>query len=162
MKSWAERPIEIRNLFNPAFCALVLYRALQGFEEERAEGMPFSLALLVLPLSLHVTSRETLSSRSRTYLLKVVEDSPELLVGFAERARHMLPFAFEGLAYLLQYGCILVGQRGELLADTGKVRKTLSGGAEVVSCQRVARYLGREFGRIGDRVTIYTSLGVRP
>ena len=49
MKRWDQRPFEIRNLFNPAFCGLVLSRALHGYEEEDARGMPFSLTLLVLP-----------------------------------------------------------------------------------------------------------------
>ena len=57
MKRWDERPIEIRNLFNPAFCGLLLFRALCGFEEEDNSGMPFSLTLLILPLSLQKDSR---------------------------------------------------------------------------------------------------------
>ena len=52
MKRWDQRPFEVKNLFNPAFCGLVLFRALQGYEEENPDGMPFSLALLVLPLCL--------------------------------------------------------------------------------------------------------------
>jgi len=59
MKTWNERPFEIRNLFNPAFCGVVLLRAFQGYEEEDASGMPFSLALLVLPLCLHKDSRRS-------------------------------------------------------------------------------------------------------
>jgi hypothetical protein len=53
MKPWNQRPFEVRNLFNPAFCGMVLFRALHGFEEEDPAGMPFSLSLLVLPLCLH-------------------------------------------------------------------------------------------------------------
>ena len=34
MKRWDQRPFEIRNLFNPAFCGLVLFRAMEGYEEE--------------------------------------------------------------------------------------------------------------------------------
>lgn len=52
MKQWDQRPFEIRNLFNPAFCGVVLFRAMQSYEEENSQGMPFSLALLVLPLCL--------------------------------------------------------------------------------------------------------------
>ncbi|WP_234407760.1 three component ABC system middle component [Morganella morganii] len=31
-----------------------------------------------------------------------------------------------------------------------------------MSCQRVARYIGKEFARIADRVTVYTTFGIRP
>jgi hypothetical protein len=70
MKRWDLRPVEIRNLFNPAFCGLVLMRALCGYEEEDERGMHFSLALLVLPLCLHKRSREILHAGNRSYLLK--------------------------------------------------------------------------------------------
>ena len=43
-----------------------------------------------------------------------------------------------------------------------KMRKSVTGTAESVSCQRVARFVGKEFARIADRVTVYTTFGVRP
>ena len=69
MKRWDQRPFEIRNLFNPAFCGLILFRALHGYEEEDSRGMPFSLSLLVLPLCLHKESREVIAGSPRSYLL---------------------------------------------------------------------------------------------
>ena len=81
MKHWNERPIEIRNLFNPGFCGLVLFRAVAGFHEVDEGGMPFSLSLLILPLCLHRQSRETLQRGNRSYFLKVVAEHPELQVG---------------------------------------------------------------------------------
>ena len=70
MKRWDQRPFEIRNLFNPAFCGLVMFRALNGYEEENVCGLPFSLSLLVLPLCLHKNSRDVIAANPRSYLLK--------------------------------------------------------------------------------------------
>jgi hypothetical protein len=162
MKRWDQRPIEIRNLFNPAFCGLVLFRALHGYEEENARGMPFSLSLLVLPLCLHKESREVIAGSSRSYLLKITEKNQQVMVGFADRVTNMLPYAFEGFGLLMERGCIAVADYGRIQTVPDKVRKTVSGTDETVSCQKVARIIGREFARIADRVTIYTSLGVRP
>lgn len=86
MKPWNERPFEVRNLFNPAFCGIILFRALTGYEEEDQAGMPFSLALLVLPLCLHKDTRLLLSENSRGYLLRAIEKNPRILIGFAGRA----------------------------------------------------------------------------
>ncbi len=58
MKPWNQRPREIRNLFNPAFCGLVLARGVEGFSETTNQPMPFSLTLLILPLCLHKRTRE--------------------------------------------------------------------------------------------------------
>ncbi|WP_274541244.1 three component ABC system middle component [Methylosinus trichosporium] len=42
------------------------------------------------------------------------------------------------------------------------MRKSITGSEETQSIQKVAKYLGKEFARIGDRVTIYATMGVRP
>ena len=162
MRRWNQRPFEVRNLFNPAFCGLVLFRALQGFEEENSDGMPFSLTLLVLPLCLHMDSRQAIAASPRSYLLKTIGNNPQILVGFADRTRELLPFALEALGFLMQLGCFKVMPDGRLKTVPDQVRKSVAGTIESISCQRVARILGREFARSADRVTIYTTLGIRP
>ncbi len=161
MKRWNQRPFEIRNLFNPAFCGLVLFRALHGYEEEDARGMPFSLSLLVLPLCLHKDTREVIASSPRSYLLKTTEKNQQVMVSFANRVTQMLPYAFEGFGLLMERGCIAVVD-GRIQTVRDKVRKTVNGTDETISCQKVARIVGREFARIADRVTVYTTFGIRP
>lgn len=162
MKRWNHRPIEIRNLFNPAFCGLVLFRAFQGYEEENPDGMPFSLALLVLPLCLQKDTRQVIAESPRSYLLKTVEKNPQMLVGLSDRARDLMPFAFEAFGLLMERGCFVVTKDGRLKTVPHRVRKSVVGTSESISCQRVARIIGKEFARIADRVTVYTTLGVRP
>ena len=162
MKRWDRRPFEIRNLFNPAFCGLVLFRAMQGYEKEDARGIPFSLSLLVLPLCLHKDSREVIAGSHRSYLLKITEKNPQVQVGFADRVTAMRPYTFEGFGLLMERGCITVGSDGRLQTVPDKVRKTVMGTDETKSCQRVARIVGKEFARIADRITIYTTFGIRP
>jgi len=162
MKRWDQRPFEIRNLFNPAFCGLVLFRALHGYEEIDRRGMPFSLSLLVLPLCLHKESREVIADNLRSYLLRTTEKNQQVMVGFADRTAQMLPYAFEGFGLLMERGCIVVANDGRIQTVPEKVRKTLKGTQETISCQKVARIVGREFARIADRATIYATFGVRP
>jgi hypothetical protein len=162
VKRWDQRPFEVRNLFNPAFCGLVLFRALHGYEEEDSRGMPFSLSLLALPLCLHRESRELIASNSRSYLLKTAEKNQQIMVGFAERVTQMLPFSFEGFGLLMERGCVSVKDDGRIQTVPKKVRKTIDGTTETVACQKVARIVGREFASIADRATIYTTFGIRP
>lgn len=162
MKRWDQRPFEVRNLFNPAFCGLVMFRALAGYEEEDDRGMPFSLSLLVLPLSLHKDSREVIASSPRSYLLKTTEKNQQIMVGFADRVTQMHPYAFEGFGLLMERGCIAVANDGRIQTIPKKVRKVVDGTAETVACQKVARVVGKEFARIADRATVYTTFGIRP
>jgi hypothetical protein len=162
MKRWDQRPFEIRNLFNPAFCGLMLFRALHGYEEEDARGMPFSLSLLVLPLCLHKDSREVIAGSPRSYLLRTAEKNQQIMVGFADRVTQMLPYAFEGFGLLMERGCIAVADDGRIQTVPKKVRKAVDGTDETVACQKVARIVGKEFARIADRATVYTTFGIHP
>ena len=74
----------------------------------------------------------------------------------------MLPFTFEALGLLHQLGTINVRPDGRLKAKFQGVRKSITGSDETQAIQKVARYLGKEFARIGDRTTIYATMGVRP
>jgi hypothetical protein len=162
MKRWDKRPFEVRNLFNPAFCGLVLFRSFQAYEEEAPKGMHFSLSLLVLPLCLHKGTREVILNSPRSYLLKTIEKNQHILVGFAERVTQMIPYTFEGFGLLMERGGIVFSEVGRIQTIEKKVRKSITGTDETVACQKTARIMGKEFARIADRATIYTTFGIRP
>ena len=162
MKPWNERPFEVRNLYNPAFCGLLLARAMAGHRKEQDRGMPYSLSFLVLPFVLHRASREILAAKTQSRLLKVLADAPELLVNFPARAVAMRPFTQEGFGLLMQKRCLDVSENGRVSLRPRTVAQTMKGSDEAKQCQRVALYLGRHFARIDDRATLFASLGVRP
>lgn len=162
MKPWNERPFEIRNLFNPAFCGVVLLRALEEFQSQDESGMPFSLCLLVLPLCLHKESRETILNNSRSHLLKIVSANPQMLIGLAKRTTSLLPFSFEAMGFTYQLQSFEVTDEGKLKILKKGIRKKVDGTEESIDCQKAAKIIGRQFARIGDRVTIYTTFGIRP
>lgn len=162
MKHWDRRPIEVRNLFNPAFCGLVLYRAMAGFQEVDARGMPFSMSLLILPLTLQRQSREVIQRGNRNFLLKVIADHPELQVGFGQRCTDIFPFTLEALGVLTSVGTMSVQSEGRLIVAGNGVKKTVTGTDETKATQRVAIFLGKEFARIGHSSTIYSTMGIRP
>ena len=162
MTPWQERPIEERNLFNPAFCALILAAALREHEKESRAPMPYSLTLLVLPLALHMEMRAFLLSNNSTSLLILLERRPDLLVHFAERARGLVAHAMEAFALLAKTNCILVTKDGRLALGKRKISNRPLLTQEAESCRSAGKLIGRQFARIDDRVTIYTSLGVCP
>lgn len=162
MKPWNKRPFEYRRFYNPAFCAVLLMRAIQEYKNVSGRGMPFSLSFFILPFCLHEDSLNILKPVKRSSFLKVVSDNPELLVGFADRVTSLMPYTLEGLGYAFQSGSFHISKDGSLHISKRGVRTAISGSAEVKDCQEIAVYLGRAFARIGSKVTIFTSMGVRP
>ncbi len=163
MKTWDKRPREVRTLFNPAFCGLVLARGIEGFATEAGRPMPFSLTLLILPLCLHKRTRELLKDANRSYLTNILQEHPEIRVDLAQRARGLFSYTMEAFAYLMACEVIEVdGSGGIALRADARVRKTIAGSQDTKDCQTVARALGTKLARINDRATIYTTLGIRP
>jgi hypothetical protein len=162
MKPWDKRPREVRNLFNPAFCGLVLARGVEGFTAAANRPMPFSLTLLILPLCLHKRTRDQLKAANRAYLSSIMQEHPEVRVDLAQRARGLLPYTMEAFAYLMGCGVITVDEAGAIAVKTEEVRRTISGSQDTKDCQTVARSLGGKLAQINDRATIYTTLGIRP
>ncbi|MEN6438121.1 MAG: three component ABC system middle component, partial [Syntrophobacter sp.] len=112
MRPWNQRPREIRNLFNPAFCGLVLSRGIEGYSEIVNRSMPFSLTILILPLCLHKRTREQIKEAKKSYFTKILQEHPEIRVDLARRARGLLPYTMEAFAYLMSCGVIEVDDSG--------------------------------------------------
>ena len=162
MRDWSSRPFEERNLFNPAFCAVVLAAAIREYERVSGKSMPYSLTLLVLPVCLHLASREQILENKRLSVLRVFALRPDLLVDFAERARALVQYATEAFALLASKDCIKVGGDGGISLIPRQVSPQPLNTQDAERCRAAAVVLGRDFARINDRVTVYTSLSIRP
>lgn len=162
MIDWKERPFEERYLFNPAFCALIIAAAIRAYERNAGKPMPFSLTLLVLPLCLHQTTRDEILSNKTISVLRVIALRPELLIHFAPRAKALVQYAHEAFALLSSKGCIGVTAEGGISLLPRRVSPKPLSTADAEACRSAATVVGRDFARINDRVTIYTSLSIRP
>lgn len=162
MRDWSSRPFEERNLFNPAFCAVVLAAAIREYERVSGKPMPYSLTLLVLPMCLHQASREEILENKRQSVLRVFALRPDLLVDFAERARALVQYATEAFALLASKDCIKVGDDGSISLIQRRVSPQPLSTDDAERCRAAAVVLGRDFAQINDRVTVYTSLSIRP
>jgi hypothetical protein len=163
VKSWEERPIEVAHLLNPAFCGEVLRCSIQKYNEFAPQTFPYSLSFLVLPIVLHRQTRESISLAKREQLHTWMQEHQDVRIGFAERARRLVPFTKEALTFLLQVGKIIVDDTSGLkLARRASRRLDSEGENEALDCFRKAEIVGRWFARAGNPANIYTMLGVKP
>ena len=162
MRSWTDRPTEVAHLFNPAFCATVLGYAARGFATERAAGLPWLLTFVVLPLVLHKSTREVSPVTKRTKFHTWVERNPSIRIGFAERARSMVPHVREAIMFGSSAGLLICNPHGSVFAGAAIPTKEIgTDSIEVRDCIRKAKTLGAVLANAGAEHTVLAMLGVQ-
>lgn len=162
MKNWESRATEIAYLLNPAFCGRIIYHTIQAYQQESKRPMPFSLVYLILPMVLHRKTRERIKSVTQMQIW--IQRNPELLIGFADRARNMVPITNEAVEFLINSGIIALTNNAEL--ELAKMFKSLSVSKytndEIKECIGKSSSVGKWFAKAGTVETIFISWGVRP
>lgn len=160
MKNWKERPVEVANLLNPAFCGEVISIAVREYNNISLQGFPFALVYMILPIVLHKKTRDRINLRGRVPMHVWLQDNQDLKVNFSDRAREMAPICRESLLFLMQLDVIEFDNKGELFSrNIGRVRKR---SGEVLECVKKSEYLGRWLSNAGSESTIFAMWGVRP
>lgn len=164
MKNWLERPQEVANLLNPAFCGRLIYDCVRGCASEDGRPLPCALGFLILPLVLHPSTRETMSGRTRHFQVWL-NSNQQIKVGFSSRARSLVPYSREAITFLLQTGtlevtspdaCFVIKKRLRAIRRREPVSDDFSDSI------RAAGVLGKWISRVNSTSTIYASLGVMP
>jgi hypothetical protein len=165
MLPWEKGPIEIANLFNPAFLSLLLQEGSLAYQAETQNGFPFELAPLLVTLSLHKETRDlipkTISTKMHTWLM----DHPELKINCAKRIINMNPYTLESVSFGLKTGMISIDENGRICSSGGSSnfsKLNWSAELEPAKCLQRAAFLGRWLAKTGDVTTIYIMWGIRP
>jgi len=158
---WEKRPIEIQTLLNPAFCGEVLKECIQTYEKRKGP-FPFLLSFLALPVILHPKSRSVMPYSSK-YMHLWIQSHKDLLIGFPDRVRNMIPITLESLSFLLQSGVIGMNDEGDLTFNSEiKLNKISSRHSEIMDCINKAHNLGKLFASSGNTANIFAMWGVSP
>jgi hypothetical protein len=153
---------EEQNLNNPAFTALLVARAVQGYEQENGSACPVPLAVLAPVMALTSQLRAVLPTSISTTTVNWIEREASARVHLTQAVPHLGPIVKAGVLFGLKVRAVEIVE-GHLLRSTGKLRKSIVGDtAEVVEIQKASLFLGRWLSRAGNTRTIFTLLGVRP
>lgn len=155
-------PADAAALFNPAYCAAILHRASSGYESASGGGLPYALAFLALPLVLHPATAERLPTTSKTRLHNWLISNPDVLVGLADRARSLAPFARDAIAYGLQGRILHFVEPGLLVPlSSNQIGKWEKRPYNIMTAKRSV-VLGKLLSQISEVSTVFSLFGVRP
>lgn len=164
MKNWHERPQEVANLLNPAFCARLIYECVRGCASEDDRPLPCALGFLVLPLVLHPSTRETMSGRTKHFQVWL-NSNQQIKVGFASRTRSLVPYSREAITFLLQTGTLeITSPDASFVMGKGlrTIRRREPVSEDFNAAIQAAGVLGKWISRVDSTSTFYASLGVMP
>lgn len=163
MLAWDRRPIEVANLFNPAFCSILLRGSVNAYQNERATGLPYVLAFLLLPTVLHKTTRDSMPRTTRTKMHVWLQDKPETLIGFANRAQQFTPITKEAIVFSMKSNTVALDENGYLTSVPKRFGSLpWEENSEPAICYKKSQFWGRWFAQSGDASTILTMWGIRP
>ncbi|MEK7801912.1 MAG: three component ABC system middle component [Pseudomonadota bacterium] len=166
LEKWQDRPIEEANLFNPAFVCALVHEFLKDYVKAQAGGAPITVVVIAMTATLHRASRERLPNRTVTPLYAWIQDNEDLLIGFASRAKNIVPYVKEGILFGMATETVAVGKGLNLLPGAKKatfpkpfIDKTT---AEMRSIIDRAKFMGRWLSNSGSEISVAAAWGVKP
>lgn len=167
MKSWEKRPPEIANLLNPAFFTVILKNAVEGYQLKENQGMPFPLIFVILPLILYPNIRVILPNTPTKNFYLWLKEHPEIHINFANRAKSLVPYTKESIAFGLKQQIFQVNDDGNILLVPKKrllrkPDKIWLQDPETYQCYLKANFVGKWLTTINDVSNIFVALGIRP
>ena len=161
MKSWFERSPEVSYLLNPAFCARILYGTIISYKKECKRDFPFVLLYLVLPIVLHKETRKKINTI--THMQVWLQRNQYLLIGYAKRAKSLVPITSESVEFLIQNDiAVFTGDNIAINCPLKPSKLKNISDDEMLECFHKAEAVGKWFARNGTAENIYQSWGVRP
>lgn len=161
LPTWENRPEITANLINPAFCSEIIRECASAFKNEINETLPFSLAVLVLPLVLNSRIRQRLPKSKSNTLHAWINGNEDIKIGLARHITSFLPFSRESIMFGIAHNTISIDEKGGIDIKARKTKINVDD-LEVKSCISKTIILGKLFSKSGNTLTIYSILGIKP
>ena len=163
MSCWEDRPFEIANLLNPAFCGIVVADCAAGFAGTTQRPLPYPLPFIMLPAVLHRQTRELLPRTIRTRMHTWLQQNAQVRIHFAERCRNLLPQVREAIGFAAQHEVLrLCAGAGLETTEQYHAPSRQAATAEADAIRRKAVFAGKWFASAGDIHMIYAMWGIKP
>jgi hypothetical protein len=160
--AWGDRPVEYRNLLNPAFCSMLLATVAHEHEKTGGNDLPFINAFVVLPILLHRATRDQLPARKSAKLHNWIQQNSTALADFPDRATFLASFTREAILFGVNHGALMVDSAGAIRSVIRVEAKTWRSVPSLKSYSAKAMSLGRWMTQWGDPSTFLPFFGIRP
>lgn len=154
--------IEIRALFNSAFCALVLNEFIKGYQSIESKGSIFPLLFFILPIVLQKSTRDRMNgTNASTSLQKWLVENSEVRVELGQAINGMISFTKQAIIFGIHSQVFQIQNNYLILTNNRKLKQPQGWNDERGDILKKSMLLGKWFAQIDDCTTIYAMFGVR-
>lgn len=161
MMSITNRTPERFNLFNPAFCGVVLLETISSYRKSSEKALPYPLIYLILSVVLHEETRGAVPRHGKSTLHAWLQNCGHLKIEFPDRCKEFLEVTNSALSFLILTESVQVIDGG-IHSSALKKPKGLIYSSEMMDILKCAEILGKLFAGSGSVGTTYSMFGVKP
>lgn len=161
LASWLERAQPAADILNPAISAVCIAWCAARYTLDTHTHLPFELAFLTVPITLHAPTRAVLPKSRATHLAAWVGRNTSVLAAFPARATAFAPYVREGLRYGVRSGLLQLGDDGRISATIRDI-KSIPEDSDLRDIATSAARTGDLFARSGTTANIFALFGVSP
>lgn len=163
MKPWTERPAEIANLLNPAFCGEIIRRTALKYQSEKGKPLPFLFTFLILPLLTDRSVRERIPTQGAPKFHAWVEENPDCKIGLPSKIEQLSQITKEAILFLSKHGCIVLDDEGNLLVKMVNKPSIIDHDEQrhPHNFYKRAEKLGQWFSTSGGPSVVFALLGIK-
>lgn len=153
------------NLYNPAYCAALLFESMREYEALSGNGMHCSFPFLVIPMCTNPQVSGYLPAGISTPIAGWVADNEGVLVGFPASVTAFIQIVESALSFLIEKKAIELSVDGQFIVTDDKLAKKpsfITKNNDFNNAYRTAGMLGRWFASAASVEGVFTQLGVKP
>ncbi|MEN6293247.1 MAG: three component ABC system middle component [Methanobacterium sp.] len=164
MNKWCMRPKDVANLYNPAFCSVVLTTSVTSYSSIKSEGMPLALSFIAFSVLLNNKLENKLPRSVSTSLATWIDDNTESKLLLQEIVVPLKSFVQESILFSAFQNWLSLDKSGNLIStktenDIKRFLDFFEGdNREII---RHARFLGKWFALSGNTETVMALWGIR-
>ncbi len=150
-------PFDLRILFNPPYCGLVILNFIDHYTLKTKEDFPASLIFLILPLTLNNQILDIFSANPKKNLYQLVESNTEVFFKFQSIIENYIEITNEALFFLAESKSLTVDKNVISLDKKNIKLSTSNNYIDSRSIKAVANTLSK----VNDLQSIFITLGVK-
>ena len=161
---YKDRTQIVANMLNPAYCAEILRSAIKAYNKESKNHIPFELLFLILPLILNNRFYDKLPKTTKKKFYEWFEENDIVKIYLSHQIKNLVPYTKEALLFLIYHEVVSISDDGNIVYNTkfrAKKVKYIDNNKQKKIIKK-SELIGRWLTNIGDSITIYATIGIRP